>query len=193
MLDPNTNIITFPHVIPGTKLGGEDYTFNHIDGGMKKLADLGIESAYFLGGNVAAVGFVTKLGLYLCPNRWNNQIMAAYVHDPAQLTPLGKAALIERFPDCLVSFEPYRERTMSAEDIKLRDEVRRQAIEFGIAVEQVSALNANELIGLMKAVKSGVAEKKVASAEAPKEIPVNKHTEKVEHNEIGRRPKNMKI
>jgi hypothetical protein len=193
MHDPVTNTITFPHVIPGTKLGDEIYTYDHIDGGMKKLADLGLEAAYFLGGNVDVLGFVTKLGLYLCPNRWSKQIMAFYVHDPLQLTPMGVKLVVERFPTCTVNLETYRERMMTVEDFARRDAIRQQAIEFGIAVEQVSTLNANELLGLMAAVKSGESGKKIGAVESAAETPVNKKTEHVAVHVSGKPSRNTKI
>lgn len=177
MYDKSTNTITFPHIMPTNRIAGKEHTFNSINGGMTKLADLGIEQNSFLGGNVVTLGLIKEYGFYACPSIYNAEILGFYVHDPAKLTELGRNAIIERFPKYDVVFEIKTDKELTAEQIKERKAQRQRWIDEGISPEIVDHHTADELKNLLKVMQSGAAEKPMAVAEMTVQAPSNANPE----------------
>lgn len=178
MYDSKTNTIYLQHhAIPGDELGGKKYTFNNINGGFKKLADMGIIGGMFFGNNVDRLGLCLELGLYICASRWNNQVLGFYINDGNELTELGKKVVAQKYANAHISYEPIMSRDMSRDDIDRLNELRKKSIEFGMEVGFVSRASAESLMNAMEAMKSGVNEKAKVEVVATPKLPAAKKTE----------------
>lgn len=168
MYDKAKNRITFPHVIPSPVLGGVKYDQNIINGGSKKIADLNIETNTFWGGNCVVVGMIKEFGFYGCPNRYGNHLMGFYVHSGDTVTEKGKKLLAERFPGIEIVYEKQAPASeMTEEEKKHFSELKRQALEVGIAANLITYTNAEDLAGLIKSVASGKNESAAVEVEEP--------------------------
>lgn len=172
MYDRLNNEITFPHIIPTATLGGKTHTWNDVDGGATRVADLFIDPNKFFGGNVLVLGMVKAYGMYACQSKNTSEIIGFYVHDPETLTKLGKKLIKEAFPNKTVKFELYRTRETSPEEIKELQRLRQYYKENGMSPSIVDKANAEELESLWKALQSGKAEKQIGSFQDIKEEPV---------------------
>lgn len=166
MYDSKNKRITFPHVIPTPMLDGKRYTINDAQGGAVKIVDLGIQVNSFYGGNCHSLVMISDLGFYICPHRETREVLGFYVHDWKKVTPKGQEVLKRRFPDCDVIFS---DEVFISEDLsearKRKEELRKEALEHGIAAEMISHTTAEELDSLIKAMNSGVASRKMAVAQ----------------------------
>lgn len=167
MFDNKTMTITFPHVVPGNTLDGREYSFNDVDGGVKRLADFGIARNSFFGGTVTVFGLITKLGIWACQHYETRKIVGFYIDDPARVTDTGRELLRKRFSDCEVIFEKTvaKPTSVSKEELAKRDALRKELTAHGIAPEMITHTNAEALEGMLRAVLSGVADKKIATVE----------------------------
>lgn len=159
MFNVTTNEISFPHVIPGDKFGGKKHTFNSINGGMKKLADMNLIRNRFLGGNVEILGLINEYGVYVCPHFENKRVLGFYIDDPAHLTDEGKEALKERYPNVklLGVYTGNLHKTLTESERKKKAELIFEAMERGAIKAQVERNTIAELDGLIKAMDSGKA------------------------------------
>ena len=163
MYDKNKQVLSFPHFIMGSELGGKNHVFNNINGGMKRLADFNLVRNKFLGGNVEVFGRVKEYGFYICPHYENRQVLGFYIHDPSTVTELGKKLIQERYPDANIIWEKVApvDKQMSAEEMKKRKELIEQAKERGAKEAEVSNATLDELDGLLEAMDSGKATRAV--------------------------------
>lgn len=171
---PNEKIIRFPWIFPGNKLNGNEYTHNSINGGFKTIADFNIQKNTFFGGNVDKLGLVKELGIYICPDRWNNQVRGFYVHQFEDVTAEGWKALKATYPN--LTFLPGVEKApeLTKEDIEKRATYRTMALEAGMKPDQVDHLNANELLAALATLEHGQAQKQAAVVE---DAPIRKAIE----------------
>lgn len=182
MYDKSTNEITFPHIIPGGKLGGKDHTWNDVDGGAVRVADLLIDPNKFYGGQVLVLGWIKEYGMYACQSKDTGDIVGFYVHEPDKLTKTGKKLVKEAFPSRTVKFEYYKGKHPTPEDIQKLHELREYYKANGVSPVLVERANAEELESLWKAIQSGKAEKPLASQEPVKQGPASNERAKLEHD-----------
>jgi len=156
MFDPKTNTITFPHVIVGDMLGSKKHTFNNVNNGFTAIADLNLTHNTFFGGNVDKLGMVKEYGFFLCPSRWNNQILGFYIHDPNLITEQGKFLIQQKFPDCQIDFQPVAEKKMTKEEFARWQELKREAAEKGVAADEITHLSADGLVAVIETLEKGV-------------------------------------
>lgn len=166
MKDKSTGTIYFPHVIAGNKLDGKEYTFNSINGGMKKLADFNINQNKFLGGNCAPmIGLIKELGIYACPHFENRKkIVAFYVHDPETITEEGHKVLESHYPEYKIIYEkmtPTIHKLLTPEEIAKKRSLLDQIKDKGVNTALVDRANVDELEGVLKALDSGKSNLKV--------------------------------
>lgn len=156
MLDLKTNTLTFPHVIVGDKLGGKAHVFNSINGGFVSIADLNLTHNTFFGGNVDKLGIVKEYGFFICPSRWNNQVLGFYVHDPDKVTELGKSLIQAKYPDYVIDYQPVCEKKMTKEEFARWQELKREAAEKGVAADEITHLSADGLVAVIATLEKGV-------------------------------------
>lgn len=162
--------ITFPYVIPGNKLDGREYTFNDIDGGIRRLADFNLKRNEFFGGSVTTMGMIKSLGIWACIRYETRNIVGFYIDVPERVTEAGQDLIRKRLSNCEVVFErtvPAPTGLSDAEREK-RAALRKELAEYGVEPELISRNTAGELEGLLKAIESGKSDKKMATvAEKP--------------------------
>lgn len=168
MFDRQKMQITFPHLIPGNKLGDVEYTFNDVDGGVKRLADFKLVRNSFFGGQVTVLGLIRSLGVWACQHYETRKIIGFYVDDGNRVTEKGKKLIRERFSDCEIIFEPVEDvrQVLTAEQKAKKNELLNELKAHGVAPELITHTSAAELEGLLKAVKSGSANMKIATEDA---------------------------
>lgn len=195
MFDKKTMTITFPHVIPSNKLNNKDYTWNDVDGGIKKIADFGLVRNQFFGGQVTIMGLISNLGIWACKHYETNRIVGFYVDDPNRVTEFGRKVLTNRFTDCDVVFEKTdtTPQGITPEERKRRQELQTELIKYGVEPQMITHTTADGLEGLLKAVMSGKAEKPLAVVD---NTPVTVYEETVSSpqptRQVGRR-KTMEV
>lgn len=178
MYDKAKNRITMPHTVPMPVLDGKKYTYNDINGGTVRIADLNIATNTFWGGNVLVVGMINDLGFYACPSRYDNTVHGFYIHDGSIVTEKGKAVLANRFPGVEIVYEKEPEESVTPEEIKHHKELKAEALKYGIAAQQVTSVSAQELEGLIKSMASGIDATKNIMMEAPD---VSSYSEEMVH------------
>lgn len=161
-----TNEIYFPHLIPTNVLGGKKHEWGDVNGGAKTIADLSLNPNSFFGGRVNVLGLIKEYGLYACLQREANNVIGFYIHDPEQLTALGKKLVKQYFEGIKVVFEIYAEKPPTEAQKKKLAETREYYKTHGMAPELVSHSTADELVALAKAIDSGKAEKPMAEAQS---------------------------
>jgi len=170
MFNPNTNEISFPHVIPGCNLGGINHTYNSINGGIKVLADLNLIRNRFWGGNVEKLGLILGYGFYACPHYETKRILGFYIPTPEVLTEEGMRVLLERYPNAkllgVINTNMHKALTQAEQETKSK--LISEAVERGAIKAQVENTTIDELDGLIKAMDSGKA--KTVKAEAENEV-----------------------
>lgn len=165
------NEIYFPHIFPGhpkrNVIGDETFTYNSIDGGFRDIEDFGYLSNTFLGGNVARIGLMKKYGFYACPHTLNKEIIAFCVIKASDVTKEGRKLLAKRFPGMKIIYSDYERVTDVPQETA---EERAKAIaDFEAAGGNpimVRRVSAREIVGLVKALKSGRTEKPIAETES---------------------------
>lgn len=169
MFDREKMTITFPHLIVGNKLSDKEYSWNDVDGGIKKIADMGLVRNQFFGGQCTIMGLIKRLGIWACQHYESRRIIGFYVDDPNRVTDEGRKLLEARFSDCTVIFdkEPPKYQGITAEEKKRRDELRAELIKYGVEPAMITHTTADGLEGLLKAVMSGKSDKPIAEVEAP--------------------------
>ena len=157
MYNMTKNEITFPHIIPGNKLGGKEYGFNDINGGMTPIANLDLVQNSFFGGNVRQLGLIKELGLYACPAFWGKQIIGFYIHDPSSLTDIAKDHLEDRFPGITICYQvdTPAEKTLTKEEQEEKERLKKEALDKGLAAETITHTTVDELKSLIDAFDSG--------------------------------------
>ena len=105
MFNRKTNTLMFPHIILGNVILGKEYTFNSINGGFTRLADLNIQQNRFFGGGIWKLGMIQELGMYACPHMADRKICGLYIHDPKTLTQYGKAMLEQLYPNATIVYD----------------------------------------------------------------------------------------
>lgn len=167
MFDRKTMTISFPHIIPTNVLDGKEYTWNDVDGGIKKLADFGIARNSFFGGQVTILGLIKALGIWACQHYETKRIVGFYVDDPNRVTDSGRDIIQKRFGDCTIVYTntPKEVASLSTEEKQKRDSLRDELKAHGVAPEMITHTTAKELENLLNAVKSGKSDKNLASVE----------------------------
>lgn len=151
--------ITFPHSFDGNALDDRKYTFDDVDGGIKRIADFGIARNSFFGGTVTVLGLISKLGFYACQHYETRKIVGFLVDKPERVTELGRELLRKRFSDCEVIFD------VATEPSTKRDELLNEFKKHGVAPEIITQTNALELKGLIENVQAGNIENKKVTVE----------------------------
>lgn len=182
MYDRSKNEITFPHIIPSRTLGGKSHTWNDVNGGSKRLADLCIEPNTFFGGNVLILGWIKEYGMYACQQKDTGDIIGFYVHEPDKLTKVAKKMIQDYFADKTVKFVLYSPRKVTASEIKKLKELKEYYRDHGMSPNLVDTASAEELENLMKAIESGKAETPMAIAEVQSEAPMLEQNAEHEHD-----------
>jgi len=184
MLNPqNPNELYFPVIIPTPVLGGKRHTWKRdVNGGATMIADLCIAQNGFFGGNVVTLGLITEYGMYACLHKDAQEVVGFYIHDPEKLTELGRKLVIEAFPKKTVIFEVYREKPLTAEQIKDIQAVKQYYKDHGMSPSLVDTSNAQELKALYEAMASGKAEKPFATMAQPIIEPMLKEDVVHEHD-----------
>lgn len=159
MYDPETNEISFPHVIPGAVLGGEKRTFNSINGGIKNISNLNLVRNRFLGGNVENVGLMSEYGIYACPHYLSKRIMGFFIPSKESLTADGLRVLLERYPNAKIlgNTNEQMHKILTQEQAQKKATLIDEAIERGALRAQVETNTIDELDGLIRAMDSGKA------------------------------------
>jgi len=157
-----TNEIYFPHLIPTNVLGEKVHKWSDVNGGAKNIETLGLKANSFFGGRVSVLGLIKEYGMYACQQRESNNVIGFYVHDPEQLTPLGKKLVKQYFDGIKVVFETYVEKAPTEAEKKKLAQVREKYREQGMPSELVDHSTVDELVALEKAIESGKAEKAMA-------------------------------
>ena len=184
MKDKKKSVIYFPHTIGGNMLD-RLYTFNDINGGMKKPADLGLDPFNYLGGNVEQLGYMEKMGFYACPSRWDQTILGFFVHDGAMVTKEGRKILDERlgkeYPGWKIEYGAYAPEPaeVSHDELLKRQKLKEEYIAMGGLGAYVSHGTAAELKAMIDAMKSGKMEKVAAVQEQAEVAPLAPDTVKV--------------
>lgn len=157
MFNPDTNEISFPHVIPGCVLGGVSHTYNSINGGIKVLANMNLIRNRFLGGNVEKLGLMSEYGIYACPHYMTKRILGFYIPSKESLTADGLRVLLERYPNAklLGVTNGAIHRVLTAEETQKKAQLISEAVERGAVKAQVEGNTIDELDGLIKALDSG--------------------------------------
>ncbi len=159
MYDRNANILAFPHIILGDKLAGRTYTFNDINAGMIQIEKLNLMKNKFLGGNVQMFGVMQETGIYLCPHfEQQRRIVAFYIHDPEQLTDLGKQLIEQHYAGVDVIYHKISStvhRNLTPEEMKRKIALLEEAKELGINVAHLNKSTVAEIEGALTAIKSG--------------------------------------
>jgi hypothetical protein len=182
MYDKLQNQISFPHIIPFNKLGDKTHTWNDVDGGSVKIADLCIEQNEFWGGNVILLGWIKMYGMYACLHKDSNELIGFYVHEPQRLTALGKRLIEEAFPARNVLFEIIPEKKPTREELDDVRKVKEYYKEHGMSPVLVDTSNLEELKSLERALESGRASKQLGIAEQDVVEPVLKEDVVHEHD-----------
>ena len=182
MKNKELKLIYFPHVIFGNVLGGREHTFNDIHGGIKPLSDFNINQHNFLGGNCTKeIGLIDSYGFYACPYVFDTKkIVAFYIHDPEQITDLGKQLIEEYYPDYQIVYERMStsvHKVLTAEEIAKKRDLLQKIADEGINPKMVEKSTVEELDGLLQAVESGKSnlevkqeQLKAASAESKPQV-----------------------
>jgi len=169
MYDSATNILSFPHIIPGTTLGGVEHTFNSVNGGMVNIADLGLVRNKFFGGNVERLGLIKEYGFFACKHYLYNQIIGFYISDPDKVTELGKKLIQEKYPTATIKYtkvEVPAHRVVPKEELELKEKLIEEAVMNGAQIGEVTHNTVEELDGLVRAQKSGKGKNSVSVEEA---------------------------
>jgi hypothetical protein len=162
----STNEIYFPHIIPGSTIGGKVHTWkNNVNGGAKKIVDLCLNQNSFFGGNVLILGLIKEYGFYACQHIDTQEIIGFYVSDPHMVTELGKMLLSERFPNTTIKYEVFVETPPTPEQLKDLAEMKQYGLDHGISPIIVEKANAEEIKSCLASLSSGKAEKQMASVE----------------------------
>ena len=175
MHNPKTNTITFPHVWYGDKIAGKVHKYNSINDGFVTIADLGMKLNSFFGGNVDKLGRIKEYGFYLCTNRWNNSVAGFYVHDPKEMTELGKSMFEAHFAGITIQYEPVVVKQMTSEEKSAWDELKKDAINKGLGVELVEHTSAEGLVNAMATIERGVNANAAVMIEQSAKEPVSKN------------------
>lgn len=175
MYDSKTKTITFPHVIGSNVLSGVEYDRNCIDGGMLPINAFGLVPNRFIGGNVTMLGKIKKFGFYGCINRWNNKLIAFYVHDPNLLTDEGKKILERHYAGSRISYEQSMVESMSEEEKKRWEELKAEAREKGLSADLIDRSTAQGLVNALATIEKGINQKANAVIEKPDVSPVSKN------------------
>ena len=154
MFEVSKNLITFPHVFPGSKLGEKQYTFNDVNGGITRIAQLGIERNSFYGGAVIALGFIKELGFYICPHFQSQVVLGFYIHDPSTVTDYGKKMLAQRVPGVEIKYEYYTTETLTPAQVRERQEEKKRYMEMGVSPEVASHATAEQLKVMVRAMEA---------------------------------------
>lgn len=172
MFDPTTNTLVFPHIIAGSRLAGRQYTYNNVNGGVFPLARFNIIQHQFFGGNVEFLGLISEYGFYICPDRQATvfigtshvkRVNGFYLHDPYQVTEVGKQILAAHFPGVNIVYEKVSatpNREMSSAEIKHKLELIEEAKEKGVSpvIIEYSKNNVEELQDAIKTQEAGKSE-----------------------------------
>lgn len=163
MQTTKTNLlIMHRYIIPGVKLGSKVHTWNDVNGGVKKVPDLGMDMNTFYGGRVEILGLIKEYGFYLCKDYATKEVIGFYVHDGANVTEIGRKLLESRFAGCTLQFEPFIDNGgMSEQEIEERESLREAALRRGYSAVELSRNNATELKALVEAFDAGKPEQKV--------------------------------
>ena len=159
--------VYFPHVIPGKSIGNKIHTFNSINGGMKRVADLGLDPTTFFGGNVRELGLIKEYGFYAIPSQWTSEILGFYLYDPAMVTDLGKQILKDYFQMDTLVYGFVSEASAVVRDDSARAELIAEYEKAGGISSMVRHVHVDELRSMLEALKSGKAELQYADMEAP--------------------------
>lgn len=154
MFESNKNKITFPHIIPGNKLGDKAFTFNDVNGGATRIAAMGIERNDFYGGAVISLGYVKELGFYICPHFQSGVILGFYIHDPATVTDYGKELIAKRFPGVKVEYVFYTTDRLTQEQIAERKAEKLRFMEMGVGPEIANHASAEQLKIMVKVMEA---------------------------------------
>lgn len=182
MIDERNKVIYFPHIFPGTPkpniLNGKEHTKNSVNGGFFNIELFGLAQNRFLGGECNHVGMITEYGFYACPDRDDRKILAFYVSDPKTVTELGKKILIERFPGYRVVFDQYLAPIVTEdEDPVRRAELMKEFEEVGGSPIMVRAISSKAILDLIKVLRSGTSEHKLAEASPSTFAPIARDEE----------------
>lgn len=164
---PQIETIHFPHIFLGDVFAGVKFTKNHINAGIVELADLNLTNRFF-GGNVENLGKNAQFGVYVCKNRWNQEVLGIYVHDEKQLTDEGWELIRNHKPDAIFAKAKQLPKVMTPEQLEELKAKRKEAIEAGVEPEIVNHSNINELISAIKVCESGESDLKLAEVDKPK-------------------------
>ena len=157
MFNPNTNEISFPHVIPGCILGGKTHTYNSINGGIKVLSNMNLIRNRFMGGNIEKLGLISEYGIYACPHYMTKRILGFYIPASESLTEEGKRVLLDRYPNAklLGVTNGAIHKVLTTEETQKKAQLISDAVERGAVKAQVEGNTIDELDGLIKALDSG--------------------------------------
>jgi len=170
----NKEEIRFPRSFPGKKLGSKIFERNMVIGIPTKTADLGLKTSFF-GGNVDVMFLLQDYGIYACVNRWNNDLVGFYVHDPAILTPLGKAAVEQQFAGFVVNYNPPAVQEMTAEEKKRWEELKEEAEAKGLQAALIDHTSAQGLLNALATIESGINKNAKVTVEEVAKSPVSKN------------------
>lgn len=159
--------IYFPHVIPGKTLAGKEHTFNCINGGMRRVADLGLDPTTFYGGNALEIGMVKEYGFYAIPANETHEILGFYLYNPDTVTPLGKKVLKEHLAIDTLVYGYMEEVAALARDPKEMEALIKEYEQMGGRPSMVRHVHVKELRSMIDALKSGTADKPMAELETP--------------------------
>ena len=179
MYNSTTNEISFPHVIPGNILDDKVQTFNSINGGITRLANMNLIRNRFLGGTVEFLGLINEYGIYACPHYETKEIRAFYIPSAEILTSKGKEAISKKYPGVkfLGMTSGLIKKALTEEELKNKSELISKAVERGASAAQVSSNTISELDGLIRAMDSG----KSKTVEVDDGKSTSEEVEKIEH------------
>ena len=193
MYDKATNHLYMTmHTVPGRVLGDIEYTFNNVNGGVKKIEDFkspfgeNYTQTSFFGGNVGLLGLIKELGFHACiSNKPDRKILGFYIDTGSTITEYGKEVLRKRFSDVAeIHWTGTPPKGITQDDVERRKTMIAEATKYGHSVTTLNKLNVAEMDGLLKAMQSGKRSDANITMEQPKVAPASEAMAKVRRREL---------
>lgn len=169
MLNPsNPKEIVFPHHFPYTELGGKRYTWDDVDGGAVMVDKMGYKKKNFMGGRCIRFGLIKELGFYGCLDHFDKnhkRLCGFYMHDPSQVTKLGKEVLKQALPQYTIKYMTYDHLPKQKEDTERKEALVAKAKEMGIPENAVKDARSESIESLIKAKEFDLANETIDDKE----------------------------
>lgn len=170
MYGRNKNEIVFPDIILGNCLGGIEHTMNFKFSGVKPIGAFGYTTNNFYGGRCTHLYHIKEYGFYACKDKSSPKIMGFYIHDPHEVTDLGKKLIKEYYGTKTVLFVNKGDLPVTQEDMKEREAAIKEAVAEGYDTNAISHMTALQIRDLVKVIRFEKSKPKAQEQEAEEEV-----------------------